>query len=799
MEDGARPACRRAAELDRALAYLIDTTFGRDGEVAVIATGGYGRGELSPHSDVDVLLLVRPKSDIAKAAVRGLLYPLWDGGWQVGHSVLTGGEAINRARGDFDAATSLLTARPIGGREELWFELVDRRSVWLRRESRRLVRRIVESVSRRHQGAARAGWALAPNIRDDAGGLRDIHAVRWLGTLCESRVTDSILSEGNDHLLAVREALHSHVSRKDDRLHIDLQPAIARSLGLSGTGAADELMTRVHTTARAIEVASGALMEELSQKALGGPRRSGSLRSHGRGVSSTDGRLVLSPGDFADSVHAALALAAAHSASGRTIAPRWVAFMRDGFAQEEPVAWDEALLSTFFEILRGSHVVSALEVLDRCGGWPVLIPEWQAIRGRAQHDPYHRYTVDGHLFLTVAEIQAAADNDPIAARAHEEADFDVLRMAALLHDIGKGSGEDHSIAGKRIASAVCERMGMSSDAIDHIATLVQHHLVLADTATRRDIDDGAVVGEVAAMVRDPHRLRLLYVLTIADARATGPEAWTPWKAALVRELYRKVLIALETGEIPARSDAVARAREIEAFEPTLAGRVEEVLETLPRSYLNSAPVGDLADEVRLLLRPPDSGGITYRLDDSAGDGLALLTLCVSNRPGALARAAGVFALRGIPVLRAQAYSTSTHLALQRFVLQPPAWVSWEAVISDLKTCFSGRLALEPEMDRKVRDYASGTSIESDIRVLQEASSHSTIVEVRARDAVGVMYAIASAVTDLDLDIHMAKIDTLGRRIVDVLYVRTAWGTKLDDEQTTQLTRSIRHRMARLYS
>jgi [protein-PII] uridylyltransferase len=372
-------------------------------------------------------------------------------------------------------------------------------------------------------------------------------------------------------------------------------------------------------------------------------------------------------------------------------------------------------------------------------------------------------------------------------------------MAALLHDIGKGSGEDHSVAGKRIAATVCERMGMSGDAIDQITTLVEHHLLLADTATRRDIDDGAVVAEVAAMVRDPHRLRLLYVLSVADGRATGPEAWTPWKAALVRELFRKVLIALETGEIPVRSDAVARAREIEAFEPSLAGRVQEVLETLPRSYLDSAPVGDLVDEVRLLLRPPNAGGISYRLDGSAGDGLALLTLCVHDRPGVLAKAAGVFALRGIPVLRAQAYSTSKQLALQRFVLQPPAWVSWEAVISDLEMCFSGRMALEPEMDRKVRDYRSDSSIESDIRVLQGASLHSTIVEVRARDAVGVMYAIASAVTDLDLDIHIAKIDTLGRRIVDVLYLRTAWGTKLDDEQAAQVTRSIRHRLARLYT
>lgn len=454
--------------------------------------------------------------------------------------------------------------------------------------------------------------------------------------------------------------------------------------------------------------------------------------------------------------------------------------------------------TSFFEILRGPHVVDALEALDHARAWPSLMPEWSNVRTLAQHDPYHRYTVDGHLFVAVAELAVAIASDPVAARAAEEVgELDDLRLATLLHDIGKNSGEDHSVAGERLARDVCTRMGLSSERTNLVSFLVRHHLTLIDTATRRDLDDGAVISWVTETIREAQSLRLLYILSIADARATGPEGWSEWKAALLRELYKKTLIALETGSLPLRTDVRVRAEEVEAYEPALAGRALEVLESLPPSYLSSTHLPDTVDDVRLLLAAAHPGELRSRLDEGTQPQEAALTLCVPDRPGALARTAGVLSLHRLPVLRAQAFSTSRGVALQRFIVRTEAGEPWNEVLTDLQAAYSGRLALDARLERKVRDYRT-PSVVADVRILQEASPHSTVIEVRTADALGLLYALAAALGDLDLDIHVAKIDTLGSRVVDTFYVRSEWGAKLTEEQADEVERSIRHRLARLY-
>jgi len=327
---------------------------------------------------------------------------------------------------------------------------------------------------------------------------------------------------------------------------------------------------------------------------------------------------------------------------------------------------------------------------------------------------------------------------------------------------------------------------------------VRHHLLLVDTATRRDLDDGEVIAGVADAIGSLRRLRFLYVLSIADGRATGPEGWSDWKAALVRDLYRKVLLAMSTGEIPARRDVAARAREIEAYEPALAGRALEVLSTLPPSYCESMSVVDAAEDVRLLMSPPESGRPGLRVTDAAEEGDECVTVVVPDRPGALARTAGVLALNRISVRTARAYSTTNVLALQRFVVVRPAGVDWKQVERDLEAAYSGRLALEARLERKAFDYRPPRPVVPEVRILQNESAHSTVIEVRARDALGLLYSITAALGDLDLDIRVAKIDTLGERVVDVFYVRGAARTKLDAAQESEVRRSILHRVGRLF-
>jgi [protein-PII] uridylyltransferase len=781
---------RRAHDVDSLIRGLVEPAPG----LAIVAIGGYGRARLSAKSDIDVLILVSPKTRDAAPSVRALLYPLWDTGNKVGHSVRTPKDSIAFARRDPHTMTALLTTRLICGAEELYDDLLHRRDRWLTAETKRLVRSIIEGATSRRTRVPRAGWSLAPDLKEAAGGLRDLHTVEWLQALNSGAHIPTPTINAGELLLAVREALHEVTNRKTDVLHLDLQSEVSNQLGFDDN--VDELMSRVHFAARMIEYDTSMAMASTAQRVLGGPRRSGTTTVVAPGIALSDGELVLTNHTDEDPLTAGMRLMAWSAHTGRPIALSQCRRLESAFRSNVSETWSGGMRDAWLHLLTGPHVTPVLELLDNLGAITKLIPEWAGVRARAQHDPYHQFTVDGHSFVAVAEVTSTIAVDPVARNAAMDAgDLQALYLATLLHDIGKGSGEDHSVAGERLARAVCTRIGIDKMRIEDVGSLVRLHLLLVDTATRRDLDDGSVIESVAKLVGDARRLRLLYILSVADARATGPQAWSEWKESLIGELYRKVLTALETGELPARSDVARRAREIEALEPALAGRAEALLATLPPSYPSSATASELADELVMLSEPLGGGAIRHRIEPAPG-GRALVTLCAPDRPGTLARAAGVLSLHRISVLKAQAFSTTSGLALERFVVRALSSRSWEGLEDDLRAAFSGRLALDARLRRKAADYRPSRPLVVDVRVLDTASDHSTLVEVRTVDALGLLYAISAALTELDADIHIAKIDTLGERVVDVFYVRSPWGSKLDTAQGAEVERAIRDRIAR---
>jgi [protein-PII] uridylyltransferase len=808
LSEGGRPARRRAAALDHALAELVDTVPLPRSSLAVLAVGGYGRGELSPHSDVDLLVLVDDRRRPSPEDLRGLLYPLWDAGFQVGHAVCSPKEAIERARGDLEAATSLLEARLVAGPVGLMDELTGRRRRWLERDGRRLARRLLEVTAERHLRVERAGWVLAPDLKQDVGGLRDLHAVGWLAAVAgwPRPAGRPELVRAGELLLAVREALHGQTRRKTDRVRADLQPAVAKALELDGTDGVDRLMAAVHTAARTVEYLAAVETRTLAERLLGGPRRSGMVRHlEPGGIRLEDGLLVADPTEAeADDPEAGVVLAVrllgARARTGRQLARPTLAWLEQTFDRAPLEAWPAPLRAAFLAVLRGPEAVGACELLDHVGGWAVLLPEWASVRGRVQHDPWHRYTVDGHAFAAAAEVSRLLEQDERAARTAAEAgDLDALYLAAVFHDIGKGSGADHSVAGELLARRALHRMGLDADELEEVAVLVRHHLLLVETATRRDLDDPGVVEGVAAALGSPRRLRLLHLLTVADGLATGPAAWNDWKGTLVADLAARVLHVLERGSAPSPGDPEVLAGQIEAARPALAGQAARLLATLPGSYLSTlatVDLGELAEELELLADPPGPGKVRYRVDPS-GDGHGLVTVCAADRPGTLARTTGVLALHRVSVLRAHVWSTSAGLALQRFAVQAPASLRWQRLGADLDAAWAGRLAVDARLERKARDYRPPAPVEPDVRVLPDESAHSTVVEVRAADALGLLHAIAAALGDLDLDVRVAKIDTLGDRVVDTFYVRSPWGAKLSDDQADELTLAVRHRTARL--
>jgi [protein-PII] uridylyltransferase len=865
LADGGGPARRRAAAIDAALADLAGAASAALAGTAVVAVGGYGRGELSPHSDVDLLLV--PGATLGAAGdelTRALLYPLWDAGFQVGHAVRAPKEALEFARRDLPAATALLSARLVAGEAAVFEELLARRRRWVERDRRGLARRILDATAARHRQVERAGWALAPDLKHDVGGLRDLHALAWLEALAGQPANVDGLAAAGELLLAVREALHGRTPRKLDRVRLDLQPALAADLGIGGEDGADRLMAEVHTAARTVEHAAGSATQELAGRIMGGPRRSGLVRRLAPGVRVEDGVLVADegPGPDDDELAWALQLLAVKAARGRPVAPATVAWLRRVLATATGRPWTPAARAAFAALLAGPDAAAACELLDHVGGWVALLPEWAGVRGRAQHDPWHRYTVDGHAFVTLTTLTRLRADDPEvrhalapmdgpggsgglkseagthaagahlepsgsppankgsgglkreagthAAGAHLEpsggppvdqgSELETLYLAALLHDVGKGSGSDHSVAGERLARQVSVRMGLAAEATEEVAALVRWHLLLVETATRRDLDDPAVVGAVAERLGSARRLRLLYALTVADALATGPQAWSAWKAALVGELYGKALALLE-GTAPADDggpDQAALAAELEAREPALAGQARRLLATFPPSYASATPLAEMVDELRLVLAQPGPGQVGIRVDGDAGEGLAAVTVCATDRPGTLARTAGVLAMHRMSVRQAQAWSTSDGLALERFLVQPPDEPRWERLLDDLRAAHAGKLAVEARLARKARDYRAALPRPPEVRVLPDASEHATVVEVRARDALGLLYAVAAALGDLDLDIRIAKIDTLGERVVDVFYVRTSWGAKLGKEHADEVPLAVGHRIARFF-
>jgi [protein-PII] uridylyltransferase len=784
---GGNPARQRALLADRALSALALKS-GLQTRFAVVAVGGYGRRELSPHSDIDILVLRHPRDRDPGPKIRSFLYPLWDSGLVLGHAVVTPKQAVARAERDLRSATALLSFRLVEGDPELFEELAGRAGRWKTRQRRTLAKRIAESVAERHRRVDRAGWTLAPELKEDRGGLRDAHVAGWFANLAGAEDDPAVVG-GSEVLLAVREALHAIVARRTDRLHIDLQPQVAQELELD----AGTMMEAVHSAARSIEHHGGLAGRALLETLTGGPKRSGTAAALGEGIMMVDGLIAV---DGEPSPERGLRLAQAIAATGKPLSSGAVPWLAAAFSARPRRRWSREARVSFLQLLRGPHAAQGLEALDHAGAWESLLPEWLGIRGLAQQDPYHRYTVDGHSFLAVEEVTRALRDDHVAkVAAPDPGDLDILYLAALLHDVGKGSGEDHCTAGERIARAICKRMDVDDDIAVEVARLVRLHLLLSDTATRRDLDDGSVIAEVTDAVGEPGRLRQLYVLSIADGKSTGPEAWNDWKASLVADLFRKAIVALETGRLPERQDLRNQAAEIESYEPVLAGRVAPVLETLPPSYLDSSDVQDAADDMRFLLDPPKRGEIRFRVE--AGESPPVVTACVRDAPGTLARTAGVLALHRVSVMRAHAYSTSMGLALQRFVVAPPPSASWEEIEIDLAASYSGRFALEARLDGKIRDYLTHREVQAEVQVLGDASRHSTVIEVRAPDFLGLLYELAAALAQLDLDIHVAKIDTLGARVVDVFYVRTLQGEKLTQEHAAEVERAIRHRIERL--
>ena len=703
---------------DRWLAGLLPRVPG----VALVAVGGLGRREPAPYSDLDLLLVHSGRSsDVAEVADR-IWYPVWDTGIGLDHSVRTVEQAVAVAKEDLKAALGLLYARHVAGDPALTGRLRDTVLESWRSDAVRRLPELLAAVRERWVAHGEAAFLLEPQLKESRGGLRDVHALQALAAAQLADWPSGAVGTAYGLLLDVRGELHRRAGRALDRLVAQEQQGIAEALGYAGDA---DLLRAVSEAARTVaftvDTAWRRVEAELSARRTRwrGRRRGPDRRPLADGVVEQDGEVVLArdADPWADPV-LVLRAAAAAARSNRPLAP----FALSRLATESamlPEPWPAAAREAFVAVLAaGRPAIPVLEALDQVGVLVSLIPEWERVRFLPQRNPIHRYTVDRHLMETAAQATELVRH---VARP------DLLLIGAFLHDIGKGSPGDHSVAGAGLARRIATRMGFPPEDVECVQAMVRHHLLLPDAATHRDLTDPATVRAVVdAVSGSAGLLELLQALTEADSRATGTGVWTDWKAELVFDLVRRVARALAGAPPPARTP-------------------------LPAALAELARVGEIAIQV-------------------SGDRVVAV---VPDAPGLLSRAAGVLALHALDV-RSADVSVLAGSGIMTFTVAPrfgrppdPALLS-----ADLRRAVAGQLRLAERIAVREASYPPGANPAPPPRILwlDDAATDATVLELRAADTVGLLYRVTAALERFGLDIRSARAETLGTAVVDAFYL-----------------------------
>lgn len=718
-EDLVGAPLRRAlvALYDRWLAGLV--AWAGD-DLALVAVGGLGRGEQAPYSDLDLVLLHRGRRDVAEVA-DAIWYPVWDSRVGLDHSVRTVAEAVAVARDDLKAALGLLDLRHVAGDPALSGMLREAAYADWRAAAGRRLPELREVTTARWESAGELAFLLEPDLKDARGGLRDVHALRALAAAQVADPAGAPVAAARDVLLDVRGELQRRAGRGLDRFVLQEQEGVAHALGLPSP---DAVLRTTSEAGRTIAYAADGAWRRVDgllrrSRSRWGRRAPAPVRRPlADGVVEQDGEVVLArdADPWADPV-LVLRAAAAAARANLPLAPHAL----DRLATESaplPAPWPPAALDAFVDLLgSGRAAVPVLEALDQAGLLVTLLPEWARVRSKPQHNPVHRFTVDRHLVETAAEG---------AALTRMVARPDLLLVGCFLHDLGKGYPGDHVETGVAAVREVAPRLGLPYGDAATVVAMVEHHLLLPDTATRRDLDDPVTIRTVAqAVAGSGDLLDLLHALAIADGRATGPAAWSDWKAGLVEALVERV------------RDAFAGSP------PPLA----PVLTAAQRSLAGARGV---AVEV-------------------SGD---TVTVAAPDAPGLLSRAAGVLALHQLDV-RAATAATLQRTAVIVFTVASRFGRGPEPALlrADVARALAGALPLGEKLTAAERAYGQGDGA-APPRLLwfDGAATDATVLELRAADSAGLLHRVTAALERCGVDVRSARVSTLGGAVVDAFYL-----------------------------
>jgi [protein-PII] uridylyltransferase len=812
--------------VDAAIVELASAPL-REHRMAVVAVGGYGRRELCPASDIDLYVLHDRLSDAAlESIVRAVVYPLWDAGLTVGYAVRDRKQAV-AAVDDIDTATATLDLRTVAG--DAGFAQLVRAEVIrrLRRRPHRFIGGLTRADQARRAKAGDAAEVLEPDLKNGAGGLRDIQSLRWASAALVGTVgLDPLVAAGylgapdrprlaraEDSLLAARVALHLEAG-KGDVLRLDLQDQVAVALGMHDRGQHDlaphQLLRELYLATRTVDHVHRRAWALIDADVARGRRRRGRpAEREVDGFELVDGVLRIPDEASLDAPDLPVRLLDALAGTGAVLDRGSAARLRGRVgAGDPPWRWTDRSRERFVGVLwRGAVVLPALAELDEVGLFTAAIPEWKPLRGRPQRNPYHRFALDRHAWHAAAELGELVRREPWAAELLGRVrDREGLLLGTLLHDVGKALGEPHSETGVPLAQAIARRLGAPEPTVDLVGRLVRLHLVLPDAARKRDVADPALAQEIAAIVGDTGTLACLHLLAVADGRATGPTAWTDWTAALVATLVTKVRAVLEEQDPDELADgAVATAREAQAIAEELGSNAADVrahLALLPSRYAAAVSPRAVVRHTLMTATRPGPTQVNTRVtpgdrDPDGLEGIDELDVVALDHPGWFAKVAGVVALHGGSIIAADAFSRDDGLSVDTFKVRPPegaggSW--WARVEGDLADAAAGRLAVRARVSRKARAddrrIARLPDVPTKVVVADDPAGRSTVVEIHTLDRIGVLYAIATALAELELDLVVARIQTLGHEVVDVFFVRDGDGEPLDPDHLAELELAV---------
>jgi [protein-PII] uridylyltransferase len=793
--------------------------------VTVVATGGYGRGELAPGSDVD-LLFVRPfkQTQWGESVIEFILYMLWDLGLKVGHATRSLAECVRLAKQDITIRTAILEARYLWGDQALYDEL--RKKFWSEvatGSGRDFVEAKLAERDQRHQRQGESRYLVEPNIKEGKGGLRDLQTLYWIGKylyhvedaadLVEhgvfTRDEYKTFQKAEAFLWNVRVRLHYLVGRAEERLSFDVQPALAEAMGYSNPEkprrAVEAFMRAYFLTAKDVGDLTRIFCAALEvQHKKTRPSLTRILPGFLRPRSSSDdfyvenGRLTANPAIFRqDPVNILRIFQIAdakqvdiHPDALRTIT-RSLDLVGDKL-RENPEA-NSAFLSM---LTSRQNPERALRLMNEAGVLGRFIPEFGHAVGLMQFNMYHHYTVDEHLIRAVGNVAAIErgdnkDDTPLSTEVVKRIQSRaVLYCSVLLHDMAKGLPGDHSGVGAEIARSLCPRLGMSAADTQAVAWLVKNHLVMSDVAQRRDVSDPQTVRDFVAQVQSPEMLRLILILTVADIKAVGPGVWNGWKGQLLRELYYAAEHMMTGGDqMPGRGTRVTDAKA--ALAARLADFTPQQRErALTRHYDNYWLAFESAEQERhaRAIAKADASGELICLDASTNAFRAVteLMLYTPDHPGLFSQFAGAIAMSGGSIVDAKVFTTTDGFALDVFWIQDAEGEAFgdQERLGRLRQTITKTLRGEiwPRRElmarRPLKSKASAFKIRPKVLFDNEASRIATVVEVECLDRVGLLYDVTQALFDSGLSISTSMVATYGERAVDVFYVRDGFGHKI---------------------